>query len=68
MTSSSPTISSLLEQADQLARMRSWTRAFALGILYCAAEREGRRKNEAELIMALLQQELRNKRTDPLSV
>jgi hypothetical protein len=39
MTTSS-TLSLLLEQADELARMRSWSRAFSLGIMYCAAERE----------------------------
>ncbi|MDQ3883820.1 MAG: hypothetical protein M3239_00050 [Thermoproteota archaeon] len=62
MTTSSSTISlSLLEQADELARMRSWTRAFSLGIMYCAAEREERQK-EADLCMVLLQEELKKNR------
>jgi hypothetical protein len=44
--------------------MRSWTRAFSLGIMYCAAEREERQK-EADLCMALLQEELKkNQGTD----
>ena len=65
MTMTSSTISLLLlEQADELARMRSWTRAFSLGIMYCAAEREERQK-EADLCMALLQEELKkNQGTD----
>jgi len=60
-TSSSTIILSLLEQADELARMRSWTRAFSLGIMYCAAEREERQK-EADLCMALLQEDLKKNR------
>jgi hypothetical protein len=28
---------SLLEEADQLARIRSWTRSFALYIMFCQA-------------------------------
>jgi hypothetical protein len=64
MTTSSSTISLLLEQADELARMRSWTRAFSLGIMYCVAEREERQK-EADLCIALLQEELKkNQGTD----
>jgi hypothetical protein len=41
--------------------MRSWTRAFSLGIMYCAAEREERQK-EADLCMVLLQEELKKNR------
>jgi hypothetical protein len=60
----SSTITLLLEQADELARMRSSTRAFSLGIMYCAAVREERQK-EADLCMALLQEELKkNQGTD----
>ena len=58
MTTSSTISLLLLEQADELSRMRSWTRAFSLGIMYCAAEREERQK-EADLCMALLQEELK---------
>ena len=57
-TSSTISLLSVLEQADELARMRSWTRAFSLGIMYCAAEREERQK-EADLCIALLQEELK---------
>jgi hypothetical protein len=65
-TSSSSPLSLLLEQAEELARMRSWSRAFSLGIMYCAAERDGRQE-EANLCMALLQEELKkNQGTDPL--
>ena len=66
MTTSSP-LSLLLEQAEELARMRSWSRAFSLGIMYCAAERDGRQE-EADLCMALLREELKKKNqgTDPL--
>jgi hypothetical protein len=60
-TSSSTTSLSLLEQADELARMQSWTRAFSLVIMYCAAEREERQK-EADLCIALLQEELKKNR------
>jgi hypothetical protein len=64
MTTSSTISLLLLEQADKLARMRSWTRAFSLGIMYCAAEREERQK-EADLCIALLQEELKkNQGTD----
>jgi hypothetical protein len=63
-TSSTISLLLLLEQADELSRMRSWTRAFSLGIMYCAAEREERQK-EADLCMALLQEELKkNQGTD----
>jgi hypothetical protein len=46
--------------------MRSCSRAFSLGIMYCAAERDGRQE-KADLCMALLQEELKkNQGTDPL--
>src|SRR5215204_228327 len=47
---------SLLEEADQLARIRSWTRSFALYIMFCQAMSVGD-KIRAEACMNLSEKE-----------
>jgi hypothetical protein len=57
--------SSLLEEADQLARIRSWTRSFALYIMFCQAMSVGD-KIRAEACMNLSQKEGENSLVDPV--
>jgi hypothetical protein len=55
----------LLEEADQLAKSRNWTRPFALYIMFCKAMAIGD-KMRAEAYMNLLQQEVLDSLADPL--
>ena len=57
--------SSLLEEADELARIRSWTRSFALYIMFCQAMSVGD-KIRAEACMNLSQKEGENSLVDPV--
>ena len=57
--------SSLLEEADQLARIRNWTRPFALYIMFCQAMSVGD-KIRAEACMNLSQKEGENSLVDPV--
>ena len=57
--------SSLLEEADQLAGIRSWTRSFALYIMFCQAMSVGD-KISAEACMNLSQKEGENSLVDPV--
>jgi hypothetical protein len=57
--------SSLLEEADQLAGIRSWTRSFALYIMFCQAMSVGD-KIRAEACMNLSQKEGENSVVDPV--
>src|SRR5215218_2057728 len=57
--------SSLLEEADQLARIRSWTRSFALYIMFCQAMSVGD-KIRAEACMKLSEKEVKNSLVDPV--
>jgi|SRR5215212_4116396 hypothetical protein len=54
----------LLEEADELARIRNWTRPFALYIMFCQAMFVGD-KIRAEACMNLSQKEGRNSLVDP---
>jgi hypothetical protein len=56
---------SLLEEADQLAGIRSWTRSFALYIIFCQAMSVGD-KIRAEACMNLSQKEGENSLVDPV--
>jgi hypothetical protein len=56
--------SSLLEEADELARNRKWTRDFALYIMFCKSMAAGD-KVRAESIMELLEPEVLNSLMDP---
>ena len=55
----------LSEEADQLARIRSWTRHFALYIMFCQAMSVGD-KLRAEACMNLLEKEGENSLVDPV--
>jgi hypothetical protein len=57
--------SALLEEADELARIRSWTRSFALYIMFCQAMSVGD-KIRAEACMNLSQKEGENSLVDPV--
>jgi hypothetical protein len=50
---------SLLDEADELARSRKWTRSFALYIMFCKAMAVGD-KIRAEACMNLLESEVMN--------
>ena len=54
---SSSSTSSLLEEADELARNRNWTRDFVLYIMFCKAMAAGD-KVRGEAIMELLKPEV----------
>jgi hypothetical protein len=56
-SSSRSSTSSLLEEADELARNRNWTREFALYIMFCKAMAAGD-KVRGEAIMELLKPEV----------
>ena len=55
----------LSEEADQLARIRSWTRHFALYIMFCQAMSVGD-KIRAEACMNLSEKEGTNSLVDPV--
>ena len=55
----------LLEEADELARIRNWTRPFALYIMFCQAMSVGD-KLRAEACMNLLEKEGENSLVDPV--
>ena len=55
----------LSEEADQLARIRSWTRHFALYIMFCQAMSVGD-KIRAEACMDLFKREGINSLVDPV--
>jgi hypothetical protein len=55
----------LLEEADQLAKSRNWTRPFALYIMFCKAMAAGD-KTKAEACMKLLEPEVMNSLVDPM--
>ncbi len=57
--------SALLEEAEELARIRSWTRPFALYIMFCQAMSVGD-KIRAEACMNLSQKEGENSLVDPV--
>ena len=57
--------SALLEEADELARIRSWTRSFALYIMFCQAMSVGD-KIRAEACMNLSEKEGINSLVDPV--
>jgi hypothetical protein len=57
--------SALLEEADQMAGIRSWTRSFALYIMFCQAMSVGD-KIRAEACMNLSQKEGENSLVDPV--
>jgi hypothetical protein len=57
--------SALLEEADELARIRSWTRSFALYIMFCQAMSVGD-KIRAEACMNLSKKEGENSLVDPV--
>jgi hypothetical protein len=56
---------SLLEEAEELARSRNWTRDFALYIMFSKAMSVSD-KVRAEGCMNVLEQEVRNSLADPL--
>jgi hypothetical protein len=51
--------STLLQEANELAKSKDWTRDFALYIMFCRAMAEGD-KIKAESCMKLLEQDFRN--------
>jgi len=55
----------LLEEANQIARSRNWTRDFALYVMFCKAMGAGD-KVRAEACMDVLEQEVMNSLADPL--
>jgi hypothetical protein len=55
----------LLEEADELARIRNWTRPFALYIMFCQAMSVGD-KIRAEACMNLSEKEGINSLVDPV--
>jgi hypothetical protein len=55
----------LLEEANELAKSRKWTRSFALYVMFCRAMALGD-KIRAEACMAVLEQEVRDSLTGPL--
>ena len=55
----------LLEEANQIARSRNWTRDFALYVMFCKAMGAGD-KVRAEACMNVLEQEVMNSLADPL--
>ena len=57
--------SALLEEADELARIRNWTRPFALYIMFCQAMSVGD-KIRAEACMNLSEKEGINSLVDPV--
>lgn len=57
--------SALLEEADELARIRNWTRPFALYIMFCQAMSVGD-KIRAEACMNLSEKEGENSLVDPV--
>jgi hypothetical protein len=57
--------SALLEEADELARIRNWTRPFALYIMFCQAMSVGD-KIRAEACMNLSEREGINSLVDPV--
>jgi hypothetical protein len=57
---------SLLEEADELARNRNWTRDFALYIMFCKAMAAGD-KIRAEAIMELLEPEVMKSIADTMA-
>ena len=57
--------SALLEEADELASIRSWTRSFALYIMFCQAMSVGD-KIRAEACMNLSQKQGENSLVDPV--
>jgi hypothetical protein len=59
----SSSASSLLEEADELAINRKWTRDFALYIMFCKSMAAGD-KVRAEAIMELLEPEVMNSLAD----
>jgi hypothetical protein len=56
---------SLLDEADELARSRKWTRSFALYIMFCEAMAVGD-KIRAETCMKLLESEVMDELTKPV--
>ena len=56
---------SLLEEADELARIRNWTRPFAFYIMFCQAMSVGD-KIRAEACMNLSEKEGENSLVDPV--
>ena len=57
--------SALLQEADELARIRNWTRQFALYIMFCQAMSVGD-KIRAEACMNLSEREGINSLVDPV--
>jgi hypothetical protein len=57
--------SALSEEADELARIRNWTRPFALYIMFCQAMSVGD-KIRAEACMNLSEKEGENSLVDPV--
>jgi hypothetical protein len=57
--------SALSEEADELARIRNWTRQFALYVMFCQAMSVGD-KIRAEDCMNLLEKEGINSLVDPV--
>ena len=55
----------LLQEADELARSRKWTRSFALYIMFCKAMAAGD-KIRAESSLKLLESEVMNELADPV--
>lgn len=55
----------LLEEADELAGIRNWTRPFALYIMFCQAMSVGD-KIRAEACMKLSEEEGENSHVDPV--
>jgi hypothetical protein len=55
----------LLEEADELARIRNWTRPFALYMMFCQAMSVGD-KIRAEACMNLWEKEGKNSLVDPV--
>jgi hypothetical protein len=55
----------LLEEAEELAKSRKWTRDFALYIMFCKAMAAGD-KTKAEACMKLLEPEVMNSLADPV--
>ncbi len=55
----------LLEEADELARIRNWTRSFALYIMFCQAMSVGD-KIRAEACLDLFKREGGNSLVDPV--
>jgi hypothetical protein len=49
----------ILQEADELAKSRNWTRSFALYVMYCRAMAV-RDKVKAESCMNILEQEVMN--------